>query len=40
MLPNVNITKQFSAQYEAQLEFDRQANESAKTAGLSPIMIE
>ena len=39
-MPHVNISKEFSAPYEAQLAFDKTCEEAAEAAGLSKILAE
>ncbi|WP_373194837.1 carboxymuconolactone decarboxylase family protein [Gordonia terrae] len=39
-MPHVNISKQFSAPYEAFLAFDKSAGEAGEAAGLSATLVE
>ncbi|WP_374206299.1 carboxymuconolactone decarboxylase family protein [Gordonia sp. McavH-238-E] len=39
-MPHVNISKQFSAPYEAFLAFDKSAEEAGEAAGLSATLVE
>jgi AhpD family alkylhydroperoxidase len=40
MFPHVNISKQFQAPYDAQLDMERATVEAAETAGLSKLLVE